>query len=70
MLFPLLTFTYDHSINFAFQQNSIPVVKELHFKNDTAPRKDLVIKNKTKHGVALARSRTRRRLRAGQTTEQ
>ena len=48
----VLTISYDHSINYAFQQNAIPVVKELHFKNDATPRKDLVIRVSTEPAFA------------------
>ncbi|MCF7676303.1 MAG: hypothetical protein K9N23_23320 [Akkermansiaceae bacterium] len=49
---PVLTISYDRSINYAFQQNSIPVVKELLFKNDATPRKDLVIRVNTEPAFA------------------
>jgi hypothetical protein len=49
---PVLTLSYDHSINYAFQQNAIPVVKELHFKNDATPRKHLVIRASTEPAFA------------------
>lgn len=49
---PVLTLSYDHSINYAFQQNAIPVVKELHFKNDATPRKDLMIRVTTEPAFA------------------
>ena len=49
---PVFTLSYDHSINYAFQQNAIPVVKELHFKNDATPRKDLVIRVSTEPAFA------------------
>lgn len=49
---PVLTLSYDHSINYAFQQNAIPVVKELHFKNDATARKDLVIRVTTEPAFA------------------
>ena len=51
-LTPVLVISYDHSINYAFQQNSIPVVKELHFKNDATARKDLVIRVSTEPAFA------------------
>lgn len=35
---------YDAAINFAFQQNAIPVVKELRFLNDAVARRDLLIR--------------------------
>ena len=49
---PFLTLSYDHAINYAFQQNAIPVVKELHFKNDATPRKDLIIRVSTEPAFA------------------
>ena len=52
LVVPVLTLSYDHSINYAFQQNAIPVVKELHFKNDATPRKDLVIRVSTEPAFA------------------
>jgi hypothetical protein len=39
-----LTVSFDPAINYAFQQNAIPVVKELRFQNDDMARKDLVIR--------------------------
>lgn len=41
---PALTLAHDPAINYAFQQNAIPVVKELRFRNDGVARKDLVIR--------------------------
>lgn len=41
---PRLTLIYDHSINYAFQQNAIPVVKELRLLNNSVARKDLVLR--------------------------
>lgn len=41
---PHLTLTYDRSINYAFQQNAIPVVKELRLQNNGLARKDLVLR--------------------------
>ena len=52
LVVPDLTLIYDHSINYAFQQNAIPVVKELHFKNDVIPRRDLVIRVSTEPAFA------------------
>jgi len=43
---------YDQAINFAFQQNAIPVVKELRFYNDAHPRKDLIIRITTEPAFA------------------
>ncbi len=39
-----LAVSFDPAINYAFQQNAIPVVKELRFQNDDVARKDLVIR--------------------------
>lgn len=41
---PHLDLIYDRSINYAFQQNSIPVVKELRLRNNGVPRKGLVLR--------------------------
>jgi len=41
---PSLAVTFDPAINYAFQQNAIPVVKELRFRNDGVAREDLVIR--------------------------
>lgn len=38
-----LAVSFDPAINYAFQQNAIPVVKELRFQNDGVARTDLVI---------------------------
>ena len=43
---------YDRSINYAFQQNSIPVVKELRLQNNGRPRKDLVLRVTTEPAFA------------------
>lgn len=40
---PSLIVTFDRAINYAFQQNAIPVVKELQFQNNDVARKDLLI---------------------------
>src|SRR5688572_422779 len=42
----------DHAINYAFQQNAIPVVKELRLQNDAAARKDLTIRVTTEPAFA------------------
>lgn len=39
-----LSVSFDPAINYAFQQNAIPVVKELRFQNDSVARKDLVVR--------------------------
>ncbi|MEO6994613.1 MAG: DUF4011 domain-containing protein [Lacunisphaera sp.] len=44
--------TFDPAINYAFQQNAIPVVKELRFQNDGVARKDLVIRVSTEPAFA------------------
>ena len=50
---PHLTLIYDHSINYAFQQNAIPVVKELRLQNNGVARKDLVLRVTTEPAFAL-----------------
>jgi len=44
--------THDRAINYAFQQNAIPVVKELRFQNDAIARKGLVIRVSTEPAFA------------------
>ncbi len=39
--------SFDPAINYALQQNAIPVVKELRFQNDDVARKDIVIRVST-----------------------
>jgi hypothetical protein len=39
-----ISLVYDKAINYAFQQNAIPVIKELKFCNDETARKNLRIK--------------------------
>lgn len=51
---PHLTLIYDHSINYAFQQNAIPVVKELRLQNNSVARKDLVLRLTTEPAFAPA----------------
>jgi len=41
---PRISLIYDRSINYAFQQNSIPVVKEMRLQNNGLPRKDLIFR--------------------------
>lgn len=41
---PAIECTFDTAINYAFQQNAIPVIKELCFRNDDVARRDLVIR--------------------------
>ncbi|MFH1496208.1 MAG: DUF4011 domain-containing protein [Verrucomicrobiota bacterium] len=47
-----LAVTFDPAINYAFQQNAIPVIKELLFQNDDVARKDLVIRVTTEPAFA------------------
>ncbi len=47
-----LTASCDRAINHAFQQNAIPVVKELRLQNGATPRKDLVIRITTEPAFA------------------
>ena len=49
-----LAVTYDSAINYAFQQNAIPVIKELHFQNDATARKDLIIRVTTEPAFAAS----------------
>src|SRR5258708_7731433 len=44
--------SYDHAINYAFQQNAIPVVKELRLQNDTTLRRNLAIRVTTEPAFA------------------
>jgi very-short-patch-repair endonuclease len=48
----VLTLSYDRSVNYAFQQNAIPVVKELRIQNDSTQRKDLIIRVTTEPAFA------------------
>ena len=41
---PSISLIFDRVINYAFQQNAIPVVKELRICNDGTPRKNLIIR--------------------------
>jgi very-short-patch-repair endonuclease len=47
-----LAISFDSAFNYAFQQNAIPVVKELRFQNDGVARKDLVIRVTTEPAFA------------------
>ena len=47
-----ISLVYDQAINYAFQQNAIPVVKELRFFNDATPRKNLIIRITTELAFA------------------
>ena len=49
---PQISIIYDRSINYAFQQNSIPVVKALRLQNNGRPRKDLVLRVTTEPAFA------------------
>ena len=50
---PRLTLSYDHVINYAFQQNAIPIIKELRLQNNGVARKDLVLRLTTEPAFAL-----------------
>ncbi len=43
---------FDQAINYAFQQNAIPVVKELRVRNDATPRKNLFLRVATEPAFA------------------
>ena len=47
-----LSLIYDRSINYAFQQNSIPVLKELRLQNNGVTRKDLTLRLTTEPAFA------------------
>jgi very-short-patch-repair endonuclease len=47
-----LTVSFDPAINYAFQQNAIPVVKELRFQNDDVARKNFIIRVTTEPAFA------------------
>lgn len=47
-----ISLVYDRAISYAFQQNAIPVVKELRFCNDRTPRKNLLIRVTTEPAFA------------------
>ena len=47
-----ITFTYDPAINYAFQQNSIPVLRELVIRNGNFPRKELKVSLRTEPAFA------------------
>lgn len=47
-----ISMVYDRAVNYASQQNFIPVVKELLFCNDSTPRKNLTIRIATEPGFA------------------
>lgn len=49
---PRLSLIYDRSINYAFQQNSIPVVKELRLQNNGVARKDITLRLTTEPAFA------------------
>lgn len=51
---PRLSLIYDHAINYAFQQNSIPVVKELRLQNNGTARRDLMLRLETEPAFAPA----------------
>ncbi len=47
-----ISIVYDRAVNYAFQQNAIPVIKELAFCNDETPRKNLTIRVATEPAFA------------------
>ena len=49
---PSLVLSHDSSVNYAFQQNAIPIVKVLQFKNNGIERKDIIIRISTEPGFA------------------
>jgi len=49
-----LVIVCDPAINYAFQQNAIPVVKKLRFQNDGVARKNLAIRVSTEPAFAAA----------------
>jgi len=49
---PKISLIYDKAINYAFQQNAIPVIKELKFCNNETARKNLRIKLTTEPAFA------------------
>jgi very-short-patch-repair endonuclease len=49
---PTLSVTGDTAINYAFQQNAIPIVRELRLQNDDSVRKDLIIRVSTEPAFA------------------
>jgi len=49
---PELSVTFDEAINYAFQQNAIPTIKELCFRNDAAVRRDVKIRITTEPAFA------------------
>ncbi len=44
--------SHDRSLNYAFQQNAIPVIKELRLQNDATPRKNLTVRISTEPAFA------------------
>lgn len=48
-----VSLTYDRAINYAFQQNAIPIIKELRFQNDGVAKRDLVLRVTTEPSFAL-----------------
>lgn len=49
---PVFSINHDHSINYAFQQNAIPIIKELHLKNGSTARRDIVLRVTTEPAFA------------------
>ena len=54
---PKISLVYDQAINYAFQQNAIPIIKELRFSNAIQARKNLVIKLNTEPAFDQWKSR-------------
>lgn len=50
---PKLSLVFDRAINYAFQQNAIPVIKELKFCNDATARKNLRLALTTEPAFAM-----------------
>ncbi len=48
----VIKLTCDRAINYAFQQNAIPVIKELRFLNDATTRRDLIVRITTEPAFA------------------
>jgi len=51
---PAVSVLADSSINYAFQQNAIPIIKELRFLNDDTARKDISIRISTEPAFAAS----------------
>lgn len=49
---PKISMIFDQAINYAFQQNAIPIIKELRFSNAGQARKNFIIKVSTEPAFA------------------